>query len=734
MMQQWLITYLIHSTLLVALSSLTLLVPRWRQPSMQDLVWKTALVAALLTSTVQILLPEGPWFRVGQIEVAATPAVAMQPASDVTRAAGLAAPGPVAEPAVVPPQPRREAGWQLPRWDWAWLAGWGWLLGAGMLLLGLGRRLAAQQRLLSCHEPVENELQRQLLGDAWPRVTLRSCAAIDSPLATLGRHIYLPPRFFELPTDQQVAVVSHELGHVTRGDPGWRLATQLISALLFVQPLNRLAARRINHLAELLSDRYAVAERGSSRRALAHSLACFALPPRTAGPIAATGMARQGKGLVQRIQKLLEDAHMNQASRTRPVLPVIIICAAVGAVALPALDGGTQAAERRGTSINIHSDGAYSEISLSHTDSRRRVSLDAEGRIEFADDESDITALSDDGFFDLKVTEDGIERRLKITADNDVLTRRYWVDGSEEPFDPAGRRWLGEYLPMVFRLTGIDAEERVARLLRRGGAETVIAEIAAIDSDLVARIYTGHLVEQARLDEAQLDVLLAELARGIGSDLELRLALGAVMEHGELTADHWQRVLTASEAIGSDLEARLVLSAAAAAMPTDAELVRAYAAATRHIGSDLEARLAISALGPHLGAADAAAVSTLFEAAAGIDSDLELRLTLEALSGLADSRTAQEAYVAAARTIGSDLEARLALQHLVERGVSDALAASIAEAAATTIGSDLELRLVLDELLDRHMDSNEVRQAVIAAAERIGSDHERNRLLSRLAR
>jgi len=66
----------------------------------------------------------------------------------------------------------------------------------------------------------------------------------------------------ELAADEQVALCAHELAHVARRDPAWVLLARLAEALAPVQPLNAWARRRLQDLAECLSDDLAVTASG----------------------------------------------------------------------------------------------------------------------------------------------------------------------------------------------------------------------------------------------------------------------------------------------------------------------------------------------------------------------------------------------------------------------------------------------------------------------------------------
>ena len=109
-----------------------------------------------------------------------------------------------------------------------------------------------------------------------------------------GRHIVLPERFFEeLDPEQQRAALAHELAHVARRDPEWRIAVEILERVLFFQPLNRLARARLCDSAEFLCDEWAV-QQTQSPLALARCLSVSGIVV-VAGRRAAGRRQRHGK-------------------------------------------------------------------------------------------------------------------------------------------------------------------------------------------------------------------------------------------------------------------------------------------------------------------------------------------------------------------------------------------------------------------------------------------------------
>jgi hypothetical protein len=79
------------------------------------------------------------------------------------------------------------------------------------------------------------------------------------PLATgvLRPEIVLPARVQSLYAEHQHPILAHELAHVVRREPAWRLVALLIDRVLFFQALNRVASDRMAACAELASDDWA---------------------------------------------------------------------------------------------------------------------------------------------------------------------------------------------------------------------------------------------------------------------------------------------------------------------------------------------------------------------------------------------------------------------------------------------------------------------------------------------
>ncbi|MEZ4415896.1 MAG: M56 family metallopeptidase [Gemmatimonadota bacterium] len=325
--------------------------------------------------------------------------------------------------------------------------------------------------------------------------------------------------------------------------------------------------------------------------------------------------------------------------------------------------------------------------------------LEVRGEVRFSEDESGIEALSRGGRFELEQSGQGARRRIRIeSGGNGRLERQYWVDRDERPFDEAAG-WLAQVIPEVYRVTGLDAEARVQRILARGGVPAVLQEVGHIRSGYTTRIYLSHL-----------------LATGGLSPSEVAAALD-----------------TASEQISSDYEMAELLTRVQHDLASQQVRV-AYLHAARTIESDYEMRRTLEALlREDLTPAETGA---LIELAADIGSDFEVVELLVKLARQADMDDATlTAFLDVIQSVESDYEARRALAAALSSApLSDGNVDRLLD-RVDTMDSDFERAEVLLDLVGR-LDSvgDRVRQRLLDSADRLSSDHERGRVLSAVAR
>jgi len=320
----WLLTYAVHSTVLLGMAWLVLRVLR-SDHAVADTLWKVALVGGLVTASLQTALDLRPAGSVSLVRTEATTTTAPGPltASDPDRLVntdnGAALDRGVALDSGAQPAP----AWRLPSLAGVLAAGW-LLVAFAMVCWYLGRRLVLVGRLGDRRTVVEGELPAlltQLCQEAGVtrRITLTSSTAISSPVA-LGRgEICLPAAVqSELDGDQQRAMLAHELAHLVRRDPQWLAFACLMERAFFFQPLNRLARRRMQQSAEYLADEWAAVRYGGVplARCLVKVAEWIQASP-LGVPVA--GMAEERSQLASRVTRLLESSGLVSPAPRRSV-------------------------------------------------------------------------------------------------------------------------------------------------------------------------------------------------------------------------------------------------------------------------------------------------------------------------------------------------------------------------------------------------------------------------------
>lgn len=354
----FLLTFLLHSSLLIGVVWLATRVRVVRDAATEDALWKLAIVGGVVTAGLQLGLGVEPLggtialtgddtatsiargeasertLRPRAMPGRATPIVAepltsrrdASPAQATPAVAEARRPARrVAAPVVTTPS----AGAPL---DLRVVAAGMWVL---LACVGLARWGAARRRLHALLASRRDVFDSALLSTlarlsrrAGIRVPVRltASAALPGPVV-VGRHeICIPPRAVDdLSPHEQEAMMAHEMAHVRRRDPAWLSAIAVLESVFFFQPLLRIARRRWQDTSEFLCDDWAVQATGR-RLVLAQCLA------RVAGWVRSDdqarlvpGMAHADSALVQRVERLAEP----RSRRTRRSLSTVAACLAM---------------------------------------------------------------------------------------------------------------------------------------------------------------------------------------------------------------------------------------------------------------------------------------------------------------------------------------------------------------------------------------------------------------------
>jgi beta-lactamase regulating signal transducer with metallopeptidase domain len=750
----WLLTWLLHSSLLYGAAWLVDRLRLLRAPAAREHLWRAAMLGALLTAGVQaagladdvplraMLATPGPACALRPAApslVCATPAPA--PDAAVTQAAGVAqesspapdvapdsAPdsAPVAAPASgtrAPSSALADSGWTGTLWPRALLALW--LAGACVTALRLGARGWLARRELGERVPASGAL-----ADEWERLCatqrvarppLTIAPALAGPVSLPNGEVALPPWAADgLHVRQRRALLAHELAHQVRRDPQWLVLGVALQALLWLQPLHRLARARLAALAELQADAWAARAVGDPR-ALAECLATCAERFADSRAAALGSAMTRGSLLVERVERLLDgQPACPRASWT--VRAGVAGALVAAALLLPGCDMGAVHFGGSSTTVSIGADG--DEVRIAVDRPGYAVNVVADGKVVFLDDESDVERLEPGARFKLVESIGGVERDYRATADAaGAVSRTLRRDGVIVPLDEESRRWLAAALPRVFRESGYDAEARVERLLAGGGPSAVLAEVDLMPTDYGKGVYLRMLLKQAALDAEQTGLVLDAASR-ISSSHELGQALDLLLDSPALDGPRFLQLLRVAGAIDSNHERAEILVAASGRLPPGSDVRAAWLAAAAGIQSDHDLGRTLDA-GLRRARGDAAFTAGLLAfAAEHIESDFGLRSLLEEVADRGDDPAVASAYLAATRSLASDFEKRSALLELLDDATLDAAGLAALLEVAATIRSDHDRGEVLKELAERVADDEALAHAYSEAASTMG-DHER---------
>lgn len=788
----------------LALPLAGLIAPRWETPRMPALEMAAATPVASAADGAEEGLPPRQTSRI---------TAPVESATETWRDAGTPALGGVdaAEAAARRPLPANG-----PAISVAGLASMLWIAGLCIVLASILLGHVHTARLTRRARPVNDARLAAAFAAARAQLGLRRAVALRMshehamPMTWGVRRpvVLLPAVATAWPADRLRAVLLHELAHVARHDVLTQLLARLVCALHWFNPLVWLAARKLREEREHACDDVVLAGGARASDYADHLLqVARVLRADPLSAVAAVAMARPSQ-LSTRLLAVLDTGRVHRAvgrrgltgavtaaavlilplagarpagkdaaageAKFRPVKMVEPVPPEAGGDA-PAVrpaprtdvqslcDWSRRGDHRNGSSMNVNDDQA--KISIVRDDCT--LDIEYRGEIRYTEDDRDIAAIAPGGWFLIEERNGRERRELEIRPDGSGrLERKWYVNRDERPYGAEAQAWFAEVLPMVFRRAGINAEARATRILRTGGPEGLLQEIALIPSDHVARRYYEVLLSQPDLpidvirrvvreagariesdhelgrllrtvaerqpmDEA-VRIAYVEAAGSIGSDHEHAAVLRAILGRARLSRDLADAMLRSAQHIDSDHEVGRLLREFLAANPLEVALRPAFFEAFENIGSDHEQRQVLSAALAQ-GAPDRALLDRILAYAPAIGSDHERGLLLREVASLYPMDGALPAsYLEAARGIGSDHELGQVLRTLIERDpLSDATVNSVLE-AATGIGSDHELGTLLMLLVDRGAVNDVTRPAFMRALDTIGSEHTRGQVLTRL--
>ena len=342
---EWLMTYAIHSTLLIGGLLLLTSTAFGRRALGRNgtWLWRFALVGAVLSATLQSIRSGAPLAGTVRLDKDTAPLTTVRVEVNRERAVppGWSIGAPIGGKTVVASSINVNPVWPV-------VVLGSWFVIAGALL---ARFLVARSRFLRTIGP-RFSADHTLAGNALRYLTseggitrpirLTLSDRLTSPVALGNDEICLPARALsELDPVRIESILAHELAHLVRRDPSWLTAARVIEALFFFQPLNVLARRRMQESAEFASDAWAsmrIARPLDLALCLARVAEWTIAAPRLPVPAMAE---RRGAVLVRRVERLttgrvIPEETPGQAMRLMAALALVALIllaprAAIGA-------------------------------------------------------------------------------------------------------------------------------------------------------------------------------------------------------------------------------------------------------------------------------------------------------------------------------------------------------------------------------------------------------------------
>jgi beta-lactamase regulating signal transducer with metallopeptidase domain/predicted nucleic acid-binding Zn-ribbon protein len=372
-----------------------------------------------------------------------------------------------------------------------------WLAGVVVMLVGLGRALRREWRLVAAARPLEGAWLETLqtasrsLGLARP-VRLLASEEVETPL-TGGwprSAVLVPSAASSWDDERRLLVVQHELVHVARADGLRQLAWRVVGVLYWFHPLARLAEREARLAGEHASDETVVGlgTRPSTYARHLLEIAESLRPPNRAFASALPMVERSQ--LERRLVMILDTKNAIGPGRAAAVASLALLAGTVLAVAAAApvrpdsaARGGVLARasepaarsseparstflggacmDRLGGSFSgtisdgpsgVEANGRHDgDFSLQHTlGDGQRLCARVHGFVRFDERTGAIRELPGGSsvLIETRAVE-GRSQRMLVTEERGELRYQWWLNGASQQVDDAARAWLKDALEVV---------------------------------------------------------------------------------------------------------------------------------------------------------------------------------------------------------------------------------------------------------------------------------------------
>jgi beta-lactamase regulating signal transducer with metallopeptidase domain len=383
-------------------------------------------------------------------------------------------------------------------------------------------------------------------------------------------------------------------------------------------------------------------------------------------------------------------------------------------------EGGPQEISSRGSGNMSWSDGS------------ERLTVNWTGAFRLSDDEKDISWMEDGARL---IIADGVlfKTQVELRGANGRIERTFSKNGMRRDYEPEGREFLAAVMNRLINNSGLFAKERVAKYLKQGGPDAVLAEIDKLgESSYTHRVYYTELARQANLDESLLTKILARVPKEISSDYDKATLFTAIVKQPAITTAHRVQIARAVQAIKSDYDQRRTLSAVIGAGSLSESVATAVMDAAATINSSHDRSLVLTEV-VERGGVTLRNRGQFHELVRSMSSSYDQRRVLSTLgSQVGTAREVLTDAIASTAAMSSHDQSETLIKLIDSGGLTDESAEAFF-LSASKISSSHDLSRVLRKAADQPGLTNRLLEGVLRVAARINSSHDRANLLEAIA-
>ncbi len=323
------------------------------------------------------------------------------------------------------------------------------------------------------------------------------------------------------------------------------------------------------------------------------------------------------------------------------------------------------------------------------------IEINYEGQVRFDDSETVIESISDGGYLKFRRN----DKKL-VVENNDQGGLTYTINDNGKrlsPDDPEGKRLIKLAVREMIAM-GFDANRRMERLYKRGGATAVLDEVDNLRDDHLKSMYLEYLMNADSISRNQL-----------------------------------MQVVSKVNSIGSDYEKANLLNGLAPRYIRDSTITAAYLGCVKGIGSDFDKSNLIRNIARQKLSGEQ--LDNVLDIVNTLGSDFEKQNCMGELINSQDISDENYARILnAIEQVGSDFEKQNLVNQLLDKKPIPANQFSKLIQTIQNMGSDFEKVNLFRKLCDKNIHDEQDWVSLIGATTQVGSDFDRSNLLVELSK